>query len=519
MAGPETYSGNGHTATIADPQNITRDECLALAQCGAGPWNTWRSKHPVRGGWSAPYKNMADFSGHDFTEEFVDFQEFSFDHGADFTDTKFYQVVFNSAEFGRDARFMGAQFESWASFEGAKFGSDAGFDRCRFGASSSFDSCEFDSRATFVGAAFGEALVMRGAVFGDEASFNWASFEHRASFVGSLFDGNVSFVAATIGFEADFSGVLVGGSLSFEAAIFEGQTSFVALSWGALNQQVRASRRLEDLAKNRQASPWIFKAISFQGARFEGGVDFSDRHFEGVTEFSKTLFEVNAPFMMVDHLPSRVCKELVSYESGQMYLPKGRHVEFAMVPEFFQCKLHQNSSFEGASFPAAQGTEDAARAYRVLKQAFSAQQASREEQRFFRLEMAEEAKAAEQSRDPAKWLYIAYRELADFGFSVRRPALLLAITLLVMLPLHAWQAGLHACLPSSDSCSMTGPLIQFASAHALPGFEKLAELASKALFGDQLGVWTVLTLLLHKAVSLLALFLIGLALRNLFKMK
>lgn len=69
---------------------------------------------------------------------------------------------------------------------------------------------------------------------------------------------------------------------------------------------------------------------------------------------------------------------------------------------------------------------------------------------------------------------------------------------------------------------MTGPLIQFASAHALPGFEKFAEPGGKLLFGkdlESLGVWTVLTLLLHKAVSVLALFLIGLALRNLFKMK
>ncbi len=133
--------------------------------------------------------------------------------------------------------------------------------------------------------------------------------------------------------------------------------------------------------------------------------------------------------------------------------------------------------------------------------------------------MAEEAKAAENSRDPAQWLYIAYRELADFGFSVRRPALLLVVMLMLMLPLYARQAGLQACWTSSADCNMTGPLIQFASAHALPGFEKLAEPASKTLFGDQLGVWTVLTLLLHKAVSLLALFLIGLALRNLFKMK
>jgi len=541
VAESQTYRGNGQTATIADPDNITRDECLALAQCGAETWNAWRIAFPSTGGWSAPYKNIADFSGQDFTAEFVDFQGFNFDHGADFSDAKFYQVAFDNAEFRRDARFTGAQFESWASFEGAKFGIDAIFDRCRFGAQTSFDACEFDSRVTFVGTTFGEALVMRGAVFGDETSFDWASFEHRASFVGSLFVGNASFVAATIGFEADFSGLLVGGSLSFDAAIFEGQTSFVALSWGALNQQVRVSSRLEALAKERQASPWVFKAISFQGARFEGSVDFSDRHFEGVTEFSKTRFETDAPFMLEERLPSRVCNELVPCEGGQMRLPRGRHVEFAMVPEFFQCKLHQNSSFEGAAFPAAQGTEDAARAYRVLKQAFSTQQATREEQRFFRLEMAEEALMASPLRalistwwqqrkqgrrvelPPPRFLYRLYAGISNFGFSTAQPAGLFFLTLLLAAAAYGSQAGLVFCWPSGgDGCRMAAPLIQFSFAHALPGFEKLAEPASKLLFGEQgetLGVWTVLTLLVHKAVSVLALFLIGLALRNLFKMK
>lgn len=519
MAESSTYSGNGHIATIADPENITRDECLALALCGADEWNKWRVSHPVRGGWSEPYKNLADFTGQDFSTEFVDFGSFQFGNGADFSGSKFFQVIFNDAQFGRDARFTDVLVEEWASFSAAKFGTDAGFDRCRFGDSVSFEECQFDSRATFVCSHFGQSLSMQGAVLGDGACFDWARFGQRSSFIGALLVGDATFVATTIGPEADFSGLLVGGSLSFEAAVFEGQTKFVGLSWGALNQQVRVSALLERLAKDRQASPWVFKSISFQGARFEGSVDFSDRHFEGVTEFTRTRFPIFVPFMMEDRISGRTANDVVSFESGQVGLPEGRHVVFATVPEFFQCKLHQNSSFDGAIFPTAQGTDEAARAYRVLKQAFSTQQATREEQRFFRLEMAEEAKAAENSSDPAQWLYIAYRELADFGFSVRRPALLLGVTLLLMLPLYAWQAGLQACWTSSADCSMTGPLIQFASAHALPGFEKLAEPASRTLFGDQLGVWTVLTLLLHKAISVLALFLIGLALRNLFKMK
>ena len=123
---------------------------------------------------------------------------------------------------------------------------------------------------------------------------------------------------------------------------------------------------------------------------------------------------------------------------------------------------------------------------------------------------------------PPRFLYTLFAGLSNFGFSIFRPAILFVSVLFLMTLLYAWQAGLHPCFPSEATCNKTGPLIQFATASAIPGFEKLAEPAGKLLFGkelENLGVWTVLTLLLHKAVSLLALFLIGLALRNLFKMK
>lgn len=524
MAEPRTYSGNGHTATIADPENITRDECLALARCGATAWNKWREEFPVRGDWPGPYKNCANFASQGICLEQVDFSEFKFGHGADFSDAKLWNGFFASAEFGHNARFIGVQLEGRPCFDGARFGLEACFDRSEFAPYTSFSACEFDSRATFHSARFGESFNCGGAVFGDGAEFDWSHFDQFASFQGTLFQGCASFVGASFGSSADLSGLMAGSTLSFDGARFEGQTTFQGRSWGALKRELQLGEgksALETFANEWHASPWVFKAISFQGATFGGSVDFSDRHFEGVTEFSSTRSDIEIYWFSTfdDPLASNVRDELASNEFERVYLPEGRSVRFTWPPDFFQCKLHQNTSFDRAVFPSADGSEDSARAYRVLKLAFSQQQATREEQRFFRLEMAEEAKAAEKSHAPAKWLYIAYRELADFGFSIRRPTLLLVITLLLMLPLYAWQAGLQACWPGATGCGMTGPLIQFASAHALPGFEKLAEPASKTLFGDQLGVFTVLTLLLHKAVSVLALFLIGLALRNLFKMK
>jgi hypothetical protein len=122
-------------------------------------------------------------------------------------------------------------------------------------------------------------------------------------------------------------------------------------------------------------------------------------------------------------------------------------------------------------------------------------------------------------------LYVIYRKFSDFGFSVGRPIYVLLTATIFALLLYAWQADLVFCTRSTIQCTKTAPLLQFSFASALPGFEKLAEPAAIELFGKSkegtanVGVLTVITLLLHKAISILSLFLLGLALRNLFKMK
>lgn len=198
-----------------------------------------------------------------------------------------------------------------------------------------------------------------------------------------------------------------------------------------------------------------------------------------------------------------------------------------MVPKFFECKLHQNSSFAGAIFPPAQGTEDAARAYRVLKQAFSAQQATREEQRFFKLEMAEEVKAMEGLDDPRRWLYRAYELTSDYGFSVWRPiaTLILLPALIAMLLYLLCMSLKHPNLMTSalvDDSQLTSAWLQFTFANMapLPDSGVLRGLRT-VLFGENTYAAVIALKLetLQKVLALAGYFLFGLALRNLFKMK
>lgn len=97
-----------------------------------------------------------------------------------------------------------------------------------------------------------------------------------------------------------------------------------------------------------------------------------------------------------------------------------------MPPKFHGCELHQDTSFEGAEFPKPTGSEEAARAFRTLKLAFSKQQAIREEQRFFKLEMEEETL---RETGLKRQLFVTYKYFSDYGFSITRP-----FTLLIFFP-------------------------------------------------------------------------------------
>ena len=150
---------------------------------------------------------------------------------------------------------------------------------------------------------------------------------------------------------------------------------------------------------------------------------------------------------------------------------KEQPVTFGRAPLFHNCKLHQDTTFNGAKFPkpSFDPTENdiAARAYRTLKLAFSQHQATLDEKRFFRLEMAEEARREPQfGRRLLFWLYSFF---SDYGFSVSRPFFRLwLIPLLAALSIYSWLADFTPYIPSQEGCHICSDLFQFAFIQALP---------------------------------------------------
>ena len=319
----------------------------------------------------------------------------------------------------------------------------------------------------FSGFAFGRNTNFRGALFDHHVDFKDAQFDGTADFQGTKFGKHTDFHGARFDGTADFQGAKFCNSAVFRDARFGNKANFQGV-------QFHLSADFKDAQFGNKAN--------FTEVRFERFVDFNDSCFKGATTFARA--------------------------------------SFATAPTFHGCEFHQDTSFEGTEFPKASGDEAAARAYRTLKLAFSKQQAVREEQCFFRLEMAEET---QRETGLKRWLFRAYAFFSDYGFSVVRPLQYGGLAMLALTMIYGLWSGLGQCVLGAGTCDFAPQWLEFSLIQALPlpGLEKLSEAASKTFWPD--GPWWALLLsvlvITHKVISLAFLFLAGLALRNLFKMK
>lgn len=470
------------------PDDISKKGCLALMHLGVAAWNSWRSDFPTEGGRTnhgygvtSQYGNIANFSNQ------------TFEIGTDFSG-------FN---FGSSANFENAEFNGLVSFQSAIFGEKANFDLVRFKKGATFQNARFENDVTFTLAKFSNL-----------AFFSYAQFGGITDFTAACFTGQVS-----------FNKVIHGQKLIFNLADFNcSPVSFVAASLEDFLSVYPLEERepIKSWAACQNLSPGKINCAQFGGATFSSTVDFSGIEFAGQTKFSKSfIYQLN-------YWHERDIRGRLIFEGEKAKLlaslktEPGKPLLFGSPPIFHNCKFNQDISFDGAEFPKPTGLESSIRAYRTLKLAFAQMQAVREEQQFFKLEMAEEHHAM---RGGLRRVHALYAFISDYGFSTLRPSVLLLSTTVFALILYGLLAGYSLCLPFLSSCSPSNKWLEFGLINAIPltGMDQYSDTLRSSLYPVTLHpviqALVTTTLILQKSFSLLALFLIGLALRNLFKMK
>jgi hypothetical protein len=353
-----------------------------------------------------------------------------------------------------------------------------------------FSNFNFPENTSFSRVFFVDSIKFKNTVFEGDVNFENCVFFEDVDFSGAVFKG-----------KANFKGVNWNpkGKLNFMNTKFEGEADFSSIKlniweskfYSFINDADRMSFFKENIS--RELSPEILPQIIFDSC-FHGNVKFNGRTFKGAVDFNNTKFN--------------------------------------QVPEFFGAKIHPKIWIEKAKFPNSTVTKGQyINEYRVLKLAFAEHKNTRQELRFFRREMMEEMWIASSSH--RRWLKI-YQFISDFGFSVCRPLVGLLLLALLASMFYLWISSLNGkwFLAPFDGdlekyflsvdWGKTLNYIGFSFSNSLPFLSsaKFDENLIVSLFGVSVNVQIVKSFVVfQQSISFLFWFLIGLALRNKFKLK
>lgn len=248
-------------------RNILEGEsALELWRKGAEAWNAWINNNPD---WYINFSDI-DFSGEHDKDGMLSFAAYDFGEGdVSFARTSFGEgnVTFFRAKFkGNEISFREANFgEGQIDFLGAEFGNS----------NVSFFHTTFRSEeVSFLGASFGTGSIdFHGTDFGN-SGVTFAGIDFGAGYV-------------------DFNEAIFGsGDVNFTHVVFgEGEVQFIDTTFGNCDVDFDGAR-FEQCNLDFSRAKFGDGFLNFNGATFDGGwVDFSETDFgTGLIDFTKSQF-------------------------------------------------------------------------------------------------------------------------------------------------------------------------------------------------------------------------------------
>lgn len=459
---------------MANHQDIFR------AQQGKNVWNVWAEENPGA---------SVDFSAD--TLAGINFKGFVFPGIANFAKTTVpTAVTFASAKFRAAANFQRANFSYSASFQGASFEGLANF------LSSNFDH----ETAHFDGARFLDDVVFAETRFHQAVVFSDATFQKIADFGGTRFDREANFRNAT------FS----NGPACFPRATFMQPVNFGGGRFGK---------------SGTDFSGTSFKQhATFDAAEFAGFADYRRAEFIGEASFRRSSWHNLVAFNDAQFTTVAVFKDSV----------------FRSVPTFHGATLHEDTTFEGVTWPKLphddQSPYDAARAWARLRVEMSRLHKYEDELSFFAMELRSRAQDRHNEPPAKRGLYRLYLALGA-GRNVAKPlGWLLGLNAALFLPFYWYAAAtiqnrkgsIWDILADAFTLNVPADVVSYTLVQALPfvggSIPGRADLyrrlfAATDSTGIDLPLWLELVSAVQQLTGFALLFMIGLALRNRFRMK
>lgn len=393
---------------------------------------------------------------------------------------------FSELCFLREADFDFFVFPGDAHFNGAHFGNESG--SLRVGAS--FRGVKFNSGATFSNVTFWEIAWFEGADFSDSASFAHAEFNgpgwfHDATFADSVFFNGAKFEASAVFEGVDFSSTKYG--VNFEHASFAGPVTFNTVNFQLASFRAIKSERSFSL-----------------GAAFRATPDFREASF---------------------HEPPQLDEAAITPSLTR------RHVEGDRRRPPLDWAKHAPDKYEHAKFRALRGMADQGNDHTSALRFNANEIAAR---RFW----VDEPFGRNASRFWLGWLY---QLVSDYGRSILRPLIgLFAVVATFAALFYAgaqpddpktpWTRACHESVDRAElklqptdkvteaiSLSIRNALIFDRSDTSRRTYGCLYGLVDNGRSGA-IPTWVGKLSLLESLLSAIFLFLIGLALRNMFRL-
>jgi uncharacterized protein YjbI with pentapeptide repeats len=369
-----------------------------------------------------------------------------------------------------------------------------------------FTSTHFDRAVTFAGFLFAPNADFSLATFSDRANFQSATFS-VANFESATFSGPTDFASATFSlanFEsATFSGPTDFASTTFfyadfKSATFSGRTIFISATFNSV--------AVFDLAT------FSFNAV-FARAEFKDHAEFISATFAGPIIFSSTKFSDDANFT------SARFSHIINFRDAKF----DARTTFArsdfgdQVPDFRGATMHEATEWHGSIWPKPphdiKNAQAQVYAYERLKQEMERLKKHEDEQRFFRRELR--ARRGLARPGSGEWvLNLLYQASSNYGQSVALPLIwlfgLFATGSAVFYLIHATNPG---------SAALTIP---HAAATSFGNIFPFVPITHELMNANPVTAWSRTEKIIGVAQTLLGtplLFLLGLALRNRFRMK
>ena len=249
----------------------------------------------------------------------------------------------------------------------------------------------------------------------------------------------------------------------------------------------------------------------FGSATFSGDVYFESATFSGIAYFQSATFSGHANFKSVT-FSSHI--DFVNSEFTAKTIFANAHFN-SEVPDFRGAKLHEATEWHDVRWPSAPRDKTSAQkqvyAYERLKQEMERLKKHEDELFFFRKELRARRELLPFWR-AARWLDCLYKALSDYGQSASRPLYLLCGSFLLVSAVFAWVP----CITGTSMTILHAASLSFASIFLI--FPIHNEIMTPHVFSS-LSSMAKIIVVVESFFGTLLLFLLGVALRNQFRMR